>query len=37
VLHVSFIANKTGTFQIYCAIFCFIHIFMEYGQLRVLS
>jgi heme/copper-type cytochrome/quinol oxidase subunit 2 len=35
VLHVQFVASKTGTFQIYCAIFCTIHLFMEYGQLRV--
>jgi FtsP/CotA-like multicopper oxidase with cupredoxin domain len=38
VLHVpSFVASKAGTFQIYCAIFCTIHLFMEYGQLRVSS
>lgn len=35
VLSVSFVASKAGTFPIYCAIFCTIHIFMEYGQLRV--
>jgi len=35
VLSISFVANKLGTFQIYCAIFCTIHLFMEYGQLRV--
>ena len=37
VLHVSFIATKTGVFQIYCAIFCTIHLFMQYGQLRVMA
>lgn len=37
VLHVSFVASRVGTFQIYCAIFCTIHLFMEYGQLRVVG
>lgn len=37
ILNVSFVATKSGTFQIYCAIFCTIHLFMEYGQLRVTS
>jgi len=37
VLRVSFVAAKPGTFQIYCAIFCTIHLFMQYGQLRVTS
>jgi len=37
VLDVSFVADKGGTFPIYCAIFCAIHLFMEYGQLRVSS
>jgi FtsP/CotA-like multicopper oxidase with cupredoxin domain len=35
VLSVSFVADKPGTFPIYCSIFCAIHLFMEYGQLRV--
>lgn len=35
VVSVSFVADKSGTFPIYCAIFCAIHLFMEYGQLRV--
>ena len=35
VLHVSFVANKAGAFQIYCSIFCSIHVFMQSGQLRV--
>jgi hypothetical protein len=37
ILKVSFLATKPGTFQIYCAIFCTIHLFMQYGQLRVSS
>ena len=37
VVSVSFVASQVGTFSIYCAIFCAIHIFMEYGQLRVSS
>lgn len=35
VLNVSFIADKAGDFPIYCDIFCTIHLFMEYGMLRV--
>jgi FtsP/CotA-like multicopper oxidase with cupredoxin domain len=37
VVSVSFVASKAGDFPIYCAIFCAIHLFMEYGQLRVTS
>jgi heme/copper-type cytochrome/quinol oxidase subunit 2 len=37
VIHISFVATRTGTFRIYCAIFCAIHLFMEYGELRVVS
>jgi heme/copper-type cytochrome/quinol oxidase subunit 2 len=37
VIHVSFVATKAGEFRIYCAIFCSIHLFMEYGELRVNS
>ncbi|MDA4123440.1 MAG: hypothetical protein OK456_09705 [Thaumarchaeota archaeon] len=37
VLTVSFVATKEGNFPIYCAIFCSIHLFMEYGMLRVTS
>lgn len=37
VLTISFEANETGVFDIYCAIFCAIHPFMQYGELRVLS
>ena len=35
VLRISFVASEVGTFQIYCAIFCSIHIFLQSGQLRV--
>jgi FtsP/CotA-like multicopper oxidase with cupredoxin domain len=35
VLHVSFVADETGTFQIYCSIFCSIHIYMQSGQFIV--
>ena len=37
VIHVSFTADRTGTFQMYCSIFCSVHAFMQSGQLRVLS
>jgi FtsP/CotA-like multicopper oxidase with cupredoxin domain len=37
VAHVSFVANKLGTFEIYCSIFCSIHIYMQNAQLRVLA
>jgi hypothetical protein len=29
VVHVSFVANRVGDFEIYCSIFCSIHIFMQ--------
>ena len=35
VITVSFVADKAGEFPIFCEIFCTIHLFMEYGQLRV--
>ena len=35
VIHVSFLADKAGDFEIYCSIFCSIHIFMQNGLLRV--
>jgi heme/copper-type cytochrome/quinol oxidase subunit 2 len=35
VLNFTFAANQEGTFQIYCAIPCSIHFFMQFGQLRV--
>jgi FtsP/CotA-like multicopper oxidase with cupredoxin domain len=36
-VHVSFVADQPGDFQIYCSIFCSVHAFMQSGQLRVLS
>jgi len=35
VLHVSFVADKTGQFRIFCNIFCSIHPFMQNGLLNV--
>jgi hypothetical protein len=35
VLHVSFVAQQTGEFRIYCDIFCSIHWAMQSGLLRV--
>ena len=35
VMNFTFIASKAGNFQIYCAIPCTIHFFMQFGQLRV--
>jgi hypothetical protein len=35
VMKVSFVANQAGIFQIYCSIFCSIHIYMQSGQLIV--
>ena len=36
VLHIpSFVADKSGNFLIYCSIPCPIHIYMQYGELRV--
>jgi nitrous oxide reductase len=35
VIRVSFVADQTGTFEIYCSIFCTIHIYMQNGQLVV--
>jgi hypothetical protein len=37
VIHVSFVADVNGTFRIYCSIFCTIHVFMQNGELVVLS
>jgi hypothetical protein len=37
VLHVSFVASKSGEFRIYCNIFCSIHPFMQSGLLNVVS
>jgi hypothetical protein len=36
VMTVSFLANQTGTFEIYCAIFNPIHIYLQGGQLNVM-
>jgi hypothetical protein len=36
VIHVSFVANQAGEFQIYCEIFCSIHWAMQSGLLRVM-
>jgi heme/copper-type cytochrome/quinol oxidase subunit 2 len=35
VVHVSFVADKVGDFEIYCSIFCTIHVFMQNGLLAV--
>ncbi len=35
VLNFTFVASQSGNFQIYCAIPCNIHFFMQFGQLRV--
>jgi heme/copper-type cytochrome/quinol oxidase subunit 2 len=37
ILKLSFVASQTGTFQIYCSIFCSIHVYMQSGQLIVSS
>jgi FtsP/CotA-like multicopper oxidase with cupredoxin domain len=37
VVHVKFVANSVGTFDIYCSIFCSIHIYMQNGQLQVVG
>ena len=34
-IHISFVADKTGTFMIYCSIFCTIHISMQDAELVV--
>lgn len=35
VLTVSFVADQKGTFDIYCEIFCAIHLYLQGGELRV--
>jgi heme/copper-type cytochrome/quinol oxidase subunit 2 len=35
VVTFTFVADETGTFQIYCSIFCTVHWAMQSGQLRV--
>jgi len=37
VIAVSFVADKTGTFTIYCSIPCSVHIRMQSGELRVVG
>ncbi len=34
-LKVTFVANTTGAFRIYCSIFCPVHGFMQSGELLV--
>jgi len=34
-LTVSFVADQKGTFTIYCAIFCAIHLYLQGGELKV--
>ena len=34
-LHISFVANQSGTFQIYCEIPCTVHWAMQSGELIV--
>lgn len=36
-LNVSFVASKTGTFTIYCSIYCEVHPQMQRGELVVAS
>jgi len=36
VIDVNFLANQTGTFDIYCAIFNPIHLYLQGGELNVL-
>lgn len=35
IIHVSFVASKTGSFQIYCVVFCTVHYWMQSGKLVV--
>jgi len=35
VIRVSFVASQAGSFDIYCEIFCSIHIYMQSGLLNV--
>ena len=35
VYKVSFVANQAGSFDIYCEIFCSIHVYMQSGLLNV--
>ena len=36
VINVSFFANETGSFQIYCSVFNPIHLYLQGGELNVL-
>ena len=36
-LNFTFTANQAGTYGIYCAIPCDLHVFLQYGQLRVVA
>jgi len=35
-LRVSFVADQTGSFIIYCDVFCPIHLYMQNGLLNVI-
>ena len=35
VIKVNFVANQVGKFDIYCEIFCSIHVYMQSGLLNV--
>jgi len=37
VIRVNFVANRAGSFDIYCEIFCSIHVYMQSGLLNVTS
>jgi heme/copper-type cytochrome/quinol oxidase subunit 2 len=37
VVHVTFVASQSGSFVIYCSIFCSIHIYMQNALLKVTS
>lgn len=37
VVHITFVADKLGSFDVYCSIFCSIHIYMQNGQFNVVS
>jgi hypothetical protein len=37
VVKVSFVANEAGDFDMYCSIFCEVHIFMQNARLIVVS
>jgi hypothetical protein len=34
-IRLSFVANESGTYEIYCSIFCTIHVYMQNGELVV--